>query len=70
VRITVRKTRKSRRTKKAKSAKSRAKGSNLPLGTFEEWIRVQDVKIQATPQEVDVPLDSYEAWIRQQTKKK
>ncbi len=39
------------------------------MGTFEEWMRVQDVKPAVKVPEIDIPLDSYEAWIRKQTRK-
>ncbi len=58
--------RKSKRRRKVISEKREVK---LPLGTFEEWMRVQAVKPAVTIPEVDVPLDSYEAWIRKQTRK-
>lgn len=58
--------------KKAKLRKKevpRTEGAKLPLGTFEEWLRVQDVKPAVAIREVEVPLDSYETWIRKQTRK-
>ena len=57
------------KTKHRKKEVPGAKGAKLPLGTFEEWLRVQDVKPAVTIREVEVPLDSYETWIRKQTRK-
>ncbi len=44
-------------------------GGKLPLGTFEEWLRLQVVKPAATKPEVQVPPDSYEAWISDRVSK-
>lgn len=44
--------------------------TKLPLGTLEEWLRLQVVKPAATQPEVQVPLDSYEEWIRKQTRER
>ncbi len=57
------------KTKRRSKAVSKRSESKLPLGTFEEWMRVQDVKPAVRVPEVDIPLDSYEAWIRKQTRK-
>lgn len=59
-----------RKTRRRRKVVSRRKESKLPLGTFEEWIRVQDVKPAITIPEVEIPMDSYEAWIRKQARKK
>lgn len=59
-----------RKTKRQRKSVSRKKESKLPLGTFEEWIRVQAVKPAVTIPEVEIPMDSYEAWIRKQARKK
>ncbi len=44
-------------------------GGKLPLGTFEEWLRLQVVKPTATKPEVQVPPDSYEEWIRKRVER-
>ena len=44
--------------------------TQLPLNTYEEWLKRQTVKPAVRRSEVQVPLDSYEEWIRRQVKKR
>lgn len=54
----------------SKKAAKKVQRIQLPLDTYEEWLRRQVVKDVVTKPEVQVPLDSYEGWIREQVKRR